>query len=159
MRDGHFEGKVIRYHPNGEKCAMGDYVGGKQAGDWCYYDENGFPTFKETIKKGESTNRKYYFGTFEENYPDEIPKSKISYKNGKKHGPFIEYYHKGTYKLVPQKNDDGSEDLTRVLTGTQIKMQGSYFEDHLDGEILYYSEDGKLNKKEFYDKGNLLKQK
>lgn len=160
LKDGKYEGKVTRYHDSGEKSAYGSYLNGAQVGDWFYYDEKGIPTFKETIKKGERVNFKYYNGTFDEEYPNGIPKLHITYKNSKKHGPFKEYYQQGKYILVPKKSDDGtSDDVERVLQGTQIKTEGNYFEDQLDGLIIYYTPEGKIEKKETYAKGVLINKK
>ncbi|MFN7692106.1 MAG: hypothetical protein ACK5QU_13575, partial [Bacteroidota bacterium] len=71
---------------------------------------------------------------------------------------FKEYYNKGQYKLVP-KAGDNNDDLERVLTGTQVKMEGNYIEDQLDGLIIYYSPEGKIEKKENYSNGVLLNKK
>jgi antitoxin component YwqK of YwqJK toxin-antitoxin module len=160
LKDGRYEGKVTRYHENGEKSALGSYLNGAQVGDWVYFDERGIPTFKETIKKGERVNFKYYNGTFDEEYPNGIPKLHITYKNSKKNGPFIEYYQQGEFKLVPKKNEDGSQDeVERVLSGTQKKIEGHYVDDQYDGIIIYYKPDGKIEKKETYAKGVLLNKK
>lgn len=160
LKDGRYEGKVTRYHDTGEKSAYGSYVNGAQVGDWFYYDDRGFPSFKETIKKGERINFKYYNGTFDEEYPNGIPKLHITYKNSKKNGPFIEYYQKGEYKLVPKKNDDGAEgEVERVLIGTQVKVEGHYVDDQYDGLIIFYTPEGKIEKKENYAKGVLLNKK
>jgi antitoxin component YwqK of YwqJK toxin-antitoxin module len=156
--DGHYEGQVVRYHSSGEKAAVGNYVHGAQAGSWFYYDENGIPTFSEIISRGEPTNLKYYNGTFDEKYANNIPKSQFTYKNGLKNGPFIEYYDKGKFKQVLKKGTDGFPDETEeVLEGTQIKVQGTYLKDMYDGLILFYSQDGKLEKKEKYLNGKLVK--
>jgi antitoxin component YwqK of YwqJK toxin-antitoxin module len=156
LKDGRYEGKVTRYHDTGAKSAYGSYVNGAQVGDWFYYDDKGFPTFKETIKKGERMNFKYYNGTFDEEYPNGIPKLHITYKNSKKNGPFKEYYQKGEYKLVPKKSKDGlQEEYERVLIGTQVKVEGNYFDDKYDGLIIFYTQDGKVEKKEKYVNGVL----
>jgi antitoxin component YwqK of YwqJK toxin-antitoxin module len=160
LKQGKYEGKVTRYHDTGEKSAYGSYLNGAQVGDWFYYDERGFPTFKETVKKGERINFKYYNGTFDEEYPNGIPKLHISYKNSKKNGPFKEYYQKGEFKLVPKKSEDGSqEEVERILIGTQLKVEGNYVDDQYDGLIIFYTQDGKIEKKETYTKGVLLNKK
>lgn len=160
LKDGKYEGKVTRYHDTGEKSAYGSYVNGAQVGDWFYYDEKGFPTFKETIKKGERMNFKYYNGTFDEEFPNGIPKLHITYKNSKKNGPFKEYYPQGEYKLIPKKSDDGSqEEVERILVGTQVKVEGNYVDDQYDGLIIFYTTEGKIEKKETYAKGVLLNKK
>ena len=139
-------------------AGMGNYMAGAQVGDWFYYDENGFPTFSETIKKGQPLNLKYYNGTFEEKYADDIPKSEITYKNGKRNGPFKEYYDKGKFVIKTKPSQDGfPEDTERVLEGIQLKIIGTYVDDVYDGLIIYYREDGKIEKKENYQKGKLLK--
>jgi antitoxin component YwqK of YwqJK toxin-antitoxin module len=160
LKEGRYEGKVTRYHDTGEKSAIGSYANGAQVGDWFYYDDKGFPSFKETIKKGERMNFKYYNGTFDEEYPNGIPKLHVSYKNSKKNGAFVEYYQKGEYKLVPKKNSDGGEEeLERVLVGTQKKVEGHYVDDQYDGLIIFYTPEGKIQKKETYAKGVLLNKK
>lgn len=155
---GNYDGKITRYHDTGEKSASGNYQNGLRVGKWYYYDENGIPTFMETIKKGEITNFQYYNGTFDEQFENGIPKLHISYKNGKKNGPFIEYYNKGKFKLVPKQNTDGSpNEFERVLTDTQKRVEGNYFEDKYDGIIIFYTPEGKIEKKEKYNKGVLVK--
>ncbi len=152
--DAKYEGKVMRYHSTGEKAAMGNYLHGVQVGDWFYYDENGFPTFSETIVKGEPTNLKYYNGTFKEDYPNNIPKSEFTYKNGKKNGPFREFYNKGEYKLKAKPGENGfPEESERILEGAQVKVMGTYVDDVYDGLIIFYREDGKIDKKLNYKMG------
>jgi antitoxin component YwqK of YwqJK toxin-antitoxin module len=160
LKDGRYEGKVTRYHETGAKSAYGSYINGAQVGDWFYYDDRGNSSFKETIKKGERMDFKYYNGTFDEEYPNGIPKLHVTYKNSKKNGPFIEYYQKGEYKLVPKKDANGSqEEIERVLVGTQKKVEGQYIDDKYDGLIIFYTPEGKIEKKETYAKGVLLNKK
>jgi antitoxin component YwqK of YwqJK toxin-antitoxin module len=61
---------------------------------------------------------------------------------------------------VPKKNDDGAEgEVERVLTGTQVKAEGHYVDDQYDGLIIFYTPEGKIEKKENYAKGVLLNKK
>ncbi len=157
MKEGYYDGRVTRYHDTGEKSAYGSYINKVQAGDWFYYDENGIPTFKETIKKGEPGNFKYYNGVFDEQYPSGMPKFSMSFKNGKKNGPFKIYYDKGEYKFYTKKTENTTEpEIVRELVGTQVNIQGNYVDDVYDGEIIFYTLDGKIDKVERYDKGVLI---
>ena len=63
-----------------------------------------------------------------------IKKCEMFYKNGKFHGVQKEFYKNGTVKLLAQ-----------------------FTEGKRDGEILIYSEDKKLLKKEFYKNDELQK--
>lgn len=148
------EGKVTNYHSNGKKSGTGKFSKGLKTGWWTYFDENEIPTFYERINGGEIDSLRYWNGTFEETYPNEIPKSKYTYKNGKKHGGFVEFYNQGKWYIEQKTNDNGyPEESVRKLKDTQKSMEGNYWEGELNGTIIYYQKNGKVEKKETYNKG------
>ena len=148
------EGKVTQFHSNGKKSGTGKYKNGLKDGWWTYFDEPEIPTFYERLKGHEIDSVKYSNATFEETYPNEIPKSKYTYKNGKKHGGFVEYYQQGQWYFEPKTNDNGfPEENVRKLKGGQISREGNYWEGELNGTIIYYQKNGKVEKKETYKKG------
>jgi antitoxin component YwqK of YwqJK toxin-antitoxin module len=157
--EGHYEknlleGKVTNYHSNGKKSGTGKFSNGLKSGWWTYFDENEIPTFYERITGGEIDSLRYWNGTFEETYPNEIPKSKYTYKNGKKHGGFVEYYNQGKWYFEQKTNDNGfPEESVRKLKDSQKSKEGNYWEGELNGTIIYYQKNGKIEKKETYNKG------
>ena len=80
-----------------------------------------------------------------------------TYKNGKKHGPFVEYYHQGDWITEEALDEFGNKREVQKLHNTQIKRSGSFYEDQLHGEIKMYNEKGKLTKTLKYNKGELVK--
>jgi antitoxin component YwqK of YwqJK toxin-antitoxin module len=148
------EGKVTNYHSNGKKSGSGKFKGGIKNGWWTYFDEQEIPTFYERINAGEIDSLRYWSGTFEETYPNEIPKSKYTYKNGKKHGGFVEYYNQGNWYFEAITNENGfPEENVRKLKGGQVSREGNYWEGELNGTIIFYQKNGKIEKKETYKKG------
>lgn len=148
------EGKVTQYHSNGKKSGSGKYKSGVKEGWWTYFDEQEVPTFYERVNGMKIDSVRYWNGTFEETYPNEIPKSKYTYKNGKKHGGFVEYYPQGEWYYESKTNDNGfPEEKVRKLRGAQKRVEGNYWENELNGTIIYYTPNGKVDKKETYKKG------
>jgi len=46
-----------------------------------------------------------------------------------------------------------------LLKRKQIKVEGNYVDDQYDGLIIFYTPEGKIEKKETYSKGVLLNKK
>jgi antitoxin component YwqK of YwqJK toxin-antitoxin module len=158
--DGFWEGKLLRHHETGYKAAEGQYKKGVMEGDWMYYTNQGQPTFLEIYRNGVVKKSVYYNGEFEEKYPDDIPKWVYNYKNGKKHGAFREYYHQGSKKIQVKKGQDGYPDeLKETYVGLQVRMEGNYSNDLLEGPVKHYKPDGKLEKTEIYKQGKLIETK
>jgi antitoxin component YwqK of YwqJK toxin-antitoxin module len=57
-----------------------------------------------------------------------------AYKGGEKQGQFKTFYNSG-----------------------QVMISGQYISGHQDGTWIYYTEKGEISKREFYNKGTLLK--
>lgn len=152
--DGLYNGNFIQWHPNGNKSAEGSYTAGIKSGTWKYYHEDGRTRFLESYKKGQVSNQVYVNGDQELEYPNGIPQAKYIWKNGKKNGPFAEYYNKGRYTLVNKGTDEeGAQEMYQKLVDTQVKCSGNYLDGKLDGKILFFSEDGKLLRTEFWKDG------
>jgi antitoxin component YwqK of YwqJK toxin-antitoxin module len=121
------DGRVVYYHPNGQKSSFGDFVSGVKSGTWYYYDENGIPTFSEVFKSGAATSRKNYNGMFEETYSNGTPRCKFHLKNGKKDGPYIEYYETAGFVYERVESKDGyPEEVVQKIKGIQIRVSGNY---------------------------------
>ena len=157
-QDISYDGEYTQYFENGKPKISGKYEDGLREGTWFTYLESGALEAQYLYKLGKITKDKKENGTFKEYYPDDIPKSEINYKNGKKSGSFKEFYMLGEWKTKYSTDaEDGTKQEFLALEGIQIKTEGNYLNDLLEGEIIYYLENGSIEKKEKYSKGNLIK--
>lgn len=147
------------FYPNKSKKVEGNYKDAQPTGSWLFYNEDGSLKLQEIYKNGKITKTTRFNGKFSSNYTDNIPQEEFTYKNGKKNGPFVEYYDIGKFvkKFKPMKDDEAQE-AYEVLEGQIIKRKGEFKDDKLFGKITYYDEKGKVQKVEEYDaNGNLVK--
>lgn len=145
--NGEPEGTETFYFPNGNKEIEGRYVNGNRDGGWMYYNENGSVQMQILYAQGKLVRQKYENGTFKEYWEDEQVKSEETYKNGKREGPFTEWYNNGVWtevqvKLGPQGGE--KNEVERVLKGQTKKREGTYKNDILEGPVKEYDEKGKL---------------
>ena len=141
------EGTETFYFPNGKKEIEGRYVNGNRDGGWMYYNDNGSVQMQVLYAQGKLVRQKYENGTFKEYWADEQVKSEEIYKNGKREGPFTEWYNNGVWVQVPMKlGPQGGEknEVERVLKGQTKKREGTYKNDILEGPVKEYDEKGKL---------------
>lgn len=156
--NGLHEGIAKFYYPSGQMSIEGFYKNDFKDGVWNYYSENGSLEWKVTYKRSNMIGKIRYNGIEEEFYPNKMPQSKITFKNGMKNGFFTEYYDAGQVKqeTIPAK-DGYPEEIKETITGQKIKRKGNYLNDKLDGKVIYYQLDGKIEKEETYKNGVLLK--
>jgi antitoxin component YwqK of YwqJK toxin-antitoxin module len=154
------DGAFTQWYPSGLKDCEGNYLGGKQNGQWMYYNESGSPKLTVLFKEGTETKRRYENGTFTEYYDSGIPKSEYTYTNGIKDGPFTEWHDKGEYVRKPAEDPALAKEgyMKQTLEGQIVKMQGDYIDGKLEGEVLYFKENGTIDKREVYE-GGVLKSK
>jgi antitoxin component YwqK of YwqJK toxin-antitoxin module len=76
-----------------------------------------------------------------------------------KNGPFTEWYDVGKYVQVPSTDEDREIGIVyrEKLDGTQVKMKGDYVDDKLEGEVVYYRENGAIEKVEEWVDGKCIK--
>ncbi|MGB1031513.1 MAG: toxin-antitoxin system YwqK family antitoxin, partial [Flavobacteriales bacterium] len=155
---GHFEGKVIYYHPNGVKLIEGEYVRGMKDGTWIKYTSGGDIEVVSSFKMGDLKAERCENGEFMKYFANGIPESEYVYVDGKKDGPFTEWYEQGEFVQVPmdKPKPGGGIQFKQKLEGAQIKRKGDYMNGKLEGEITYYNEDGKIIKIETYENGELI---
>ena len=153
------EGAYKAWFPSGVTDCEGKYVKGVQDGNWRYFHEDGKIKMNVLYSMGKELKRKYENGTFKEYYDSSIPKSEYSYENGLKDGPFTEWYDKGEYAAVPGSPEDREAGIVyrEKLINTQVKMQGDYVGDKLEGEVIYYRENGSIDRVEEWSDGVLMK--
>lgn len=156
LNKGDIEGRMIFYHANGMVDLMGDYRNGNRDGEWVTYHPDGKIKMKEIYKDGTLKETKLINGVFEEFYQDDVLKSKITYKDAKKDGDFIEYFDGAIKKMEQRKGEDGYPDETvEVITNHYPKIKGKYKNDKYDGEITLFKAGGKVDKIEVYENGVL----
>jgi antitoxin component YwqK of YwqJK toxin-antitoxin module len=131
--DGKFvsHGSVVRYHPNRQKSAEGNYYEGKETGTWIFWNDGG-------VKVGE--------GRFE---------------NGKLNGKWIEYYpadalkHRSPRKKIEIEWRNGSEDgpISAWHPNGKRACDGEFRTGNKHGIWMFFDEDGKPIRKELYSNG------
>jgi antitoxin component YwqK of YwqJK toxin-antitoxin module len=155
---GEKDGDYKAWFDNGALESEGKFVKGAMDGVWYFYNNDGTVKVAMVYKLGVETKRKYQNGTIKESYDSGVPKSEYTYEDGKKDGPFAEWYDKGEYVLVepddPEMKKIGYQKLE--MQGTQLRVQGDYHDDKLMGDVIYYFEDGRIEKIEEWNDGVLI---
>ncbi|MDZ4823538.1 MAG: toxin-antitoxin system YwqK family antitoxin [Flavobacteriales bacterium] len=153
-----YDGSIKHYFPSGALQFTGQYLSGLKDGTWTMFNTSPKVEMIVSYKLGDEVKRIYMNGTFVEHYEGGIPKSEYNYENGKKDGPFEEWYDKGEFQLVPGSLDtrDGAPTMTEKLVGAQLAVKGDYLNDQLEGEVIYYNEDGTINRIEEWTGGKLF---
>ena len=147
--NGEPEGKMVFYFPDGKKEIEGTMVNGDRDGTWYYFNKDGTVQLQVLYARGTLVKERKENGVFKEYYDDEQLLSEVTYKKGKREGPFAEYYANGRWELKPMTADPvmgTPADMERVLIGQTKKKEGTYVNDLLEGEVKEYDEKGKLLK-------------
>lgn len=154
--NGEPEGRMTFWYPDGKKEIEGNAVNGDRDGTWYYFNPDGTLQLQALYAKGELVKERFENGKFTEYYDDEQVKSEVTYKKGKRDGPFTEWYDNGRWvmkSLKPDPEQGTPGDVERVLEGQKKKREGTYVNDLLDGEVKEYDEQGKLLKTTRYAGG------
>jgi antitoxin component YwqK of YwqJK toxin-antitoxin module len=152
-----FDGEHRTYFPGGQPETKGQYTRGLKDGLWIHFLQSGRVEMTIKYQLGKEIARRYDNGTFMEYYDNGIPKSDYTYEDGKKNGPFSEWYDMGEFVTVPTSPEESQTGITfrQKLTGTQLKITGDYLDDHFEGEITWYNTDGSVSKVENWVNGKL----
>lgn len=156
--NGEPEGIETFYFPKGNKEIEGTYVNGSRDGRFAYYNEDGSLKNQVLYAQGKLIKQTNENGIFKEYWDDQQVKSETTYKNGKRDGPFTEWYDNGTWTNIPVKlGPEGEEvaDVERKVTGQTKKREGNYKNDELDGPVKNYDEKGNLTSTQVYVNGTL----
>ncbi len=158
IKDGiQYEGEYTTYYPDGTKLLHGKYLDGKKHSSWYHFNEDGSIRLIEVYRAGKVQDEYPKNGVFDEYWPDDIKKSEYTYEDGKKHGPFKEYYNKGEWRTEEVPDEFGGKRKVQRLYGTQVMREGNYKEGQLHGTITTYKENGKVEKVEEYNMGEKVK--
>ncbi|MEO8589781.1 MAG: hypothetical protein ABI432_10460 [Flavobacteriales bacterium] len=150
---GESQGKMVFYFPSGKKEIEGQMVNGDRDGTWYYFNEDGTIQLQVLYARGVTVKEHKENGTFTEYYDDDQVKSEVTYKKGKREGPFAEYHDDGTWTMreLPADPIKGTPaDMERVLLGQTKRIEGTYKNDLLEGDVKEYDEKGKLVKTKRY---------
>ena len=156
--DDNAHGKMIHYFPSGKKELEGNMLNGRRDGTWIHFNNDGNIHLFLVYKQGELVKEKRENGTFMEYFPDEKPKSLVTYKKGKKEGSFTEWHNNGDWvmeRIPPDATGTESNEMERVLKGQTKKLEGTYKNDLLEGEVKEYDEKGRLLKVTTYAAGEV----
>jgi len=153
---GLLHGKYIQNFPSGNKEVQGQYVDGMMDGIWIIFLQDGNIELTAKYVNGSKSWEKWENGTFREEYDSGLTKAEYLYEDGKKNGPFSEWYDKGEWVREPYDDPKGlGYQFKELLVGTQVMREGDYLDGKLDGPIKYYNEDGLITKTEHYVNGKI----
>lgn len=154
--NGDLDGKMKFFFSDGKPDMIGTYVNAMREGPWEYYNPDGKLKMRELYTKGKVARKEYHNGVFNENYDNDILKSSITYKDGKKNGAFKEYYNAGEWKRrIKPAEGEFPEEVEEYFEGQQLQREGAYLDDQLQGKITTYKPNGKIDKVEVYEFGKL----
>jgi antitoxin component YwqK of YwqJK toxin-antitoxin module len=149
-----YDGTYTTYYPNGRKLLEGKYVDGKKESSWYHFAENGAVEIIYVYRNGRVAEEYPKNGTFEQFWPNDIKRSEYTYVEGKKHGPFKEWYNQGEWKNEERLDPEtGITYPVQKLYNTQIHREGTYRQGELHGTVITYNEDGSVQKKVEYVMG------
>ncbi len=138
---------ATHYHTNSVKAAYGYYVNQQKEGVWRFYDRKGVISSKEAYKHGEKHGQYIVY-----NLNGSISRE-TEFVNGVETG-FRKTYNREGKVLSEGAILDGQMDgVQKTYRHGVINVQGAYKHAVKDGEWLYYDEDGKVYKKEYYELG------
>lgn len=156
-KDGVIDGAIKHYYPSGTPMIQGQYVNGLMDGLWIKFLSSGKIQLTTKYKDGAKIAERRENGDFEDYWESGVPKAFYEYENGMKNGPFEEWYDMGSWERKPKPDSDGSQGMEFIdtLVGTQLSRKGDFMDDKLEGEIIYYDQDGRIIKVEHYVDGEL----
>jgi uncharacterized protein len=156
LRDD-FEGAFMMWHDNGMKEVEGFYLKGQQDGTWTYYKSSGAIEMRVLYKMGVEKKRQFMEGSQMEYYTSGLPKCEYTWEEGRKNGPFKEWYDQGQFVKVPTDKADQELGIMfrEKLEGQVLAREGDYLNDKLEGEVICYDPSGKVDKIEVYSEGVL----
>ena len=162
------EGKVTYYFPGNIVSASGVYKKGVKEGTWKHFTNKGLPESQSIYKAGKVIKHQVDNGIIEEFYypvvnPKDtlfyalktkpIPKATYTIKAAKRDGPFFEYHNAGKWVLAPKMDENGNEEMVETLQGQKIKCKGNYKNGVYDGKIVWFKQDGQIEKEEVWENG------
>lgn len=150
-----YKNEYKSYYPDGSILEKGKFLDGKKESSWYLHNDDGSIQVITVYRNGKVEEEYRKNGVFEDYWPNDIKRSEYTYKKGLKDGPFKEYYNKGEWRTEEAIDEFGEKRAVQRLYGTQILKEGKYLEGELHGEIITYRENGKVDKRENFNRGVL----
>lgn len=153
LRDEGRIAKTVTLFPNGKKMASGRYLNEKKDSTWQFFrEEDGLLVSEENYREGKRNGIAYTY------YPGGKVSEMVTWVEGVRTGPWEQYYSDGKTRLkgAYTKDEKNGPFYTFYPSGSAM-MAGAYASGRMDGLWIYYDEKGKIQKRESYSKGALLK--
>jgi antitoxin component YwqK of YwqJK toxin-antitoxin module len=145
--------RTTTYFKNGRKMAEGIYINEKKDSLWRFYSE-----YEDVVISEEFYKEGKKEGISKTYYPDGVIAERSTWKQGVRNGTWEQYYTDGKLKLkCAYLNDlkDGPM-ITYHISG-RIWLTGQYTKGDADGTWTYVTDKGEIEKKEYFDKGRLVR--
>lgn len=155
---GKFHGEIKLFEPNGQLRTKGNYIEGQKDGIWMDFNDDGTIKITSKYKLDEELYTRFENGEFTDYFPNGIPMATYTYENAKKNGPFTEWFDMGRWIQEPidEPLPGGGIQFKERLVDTQMKCQGDYLDDRLEGTVTWYNEQGRVMRIEEYVNGELI---
>ena len=147
------QSKTTTFFVSGKKMAEGIYRDEKRDSIWQFYsDYDGAVLSEESYKNGRKDGPAKTF------YAGKGVAEVISWKDGIREGPWIQYYLDGKVKMKTANHNDLKSGLMEAYSEKGILLfTGKYLNGNPEGTWLSFDEKGTPVKKEIYEKGLLIK--
>lgn len=172
-RHGKLDGRSVWYYEHGKKRMEIDYVSGKKNGVMYRYFRNGNLEFLQYFKNDAME------GISEEYNEKGILICKLHYKNGVKNGKYFEYYDDGALRIEGEYSrdmydgiwkyydeegfsigeaafSDGSGTLKIYDANENLIRTVPYTRNAINGDVIDYDKNGKIEKVSAYDMGRFV---
>lgn len=145
------------YEATGKPFVQGSYAEGEKDGLWIKFNSSSEIELTIKYSKGQELATRRENGEFTDYFAGGIPSATYNYSGGKKNGPFEEWFDQGEWIREPleEQMPGGGIQFKERLVGTQLKCEGDYLNDQLDGPVTWYNEKGRIVKIEHYLEGKL----
>ena len=154
--DGIQSGEETEFDENGNIIAKRNYSQGKQDGESISYFENGNIEFIVNYSNGKPHGKATEFFNSNSNKIKVIKK----FKNGELNGPLTEYFENENIKRKRIYKDGELEGLQIDYYATSQIREKSFLVNGLQhGQTIIYTEFGMTAKDQFYQNGELIKEK
>ncbi len=155
---GSMHGMAKHYFDDGKLKMQGEYYYGSFDKVWKIINAQGKQEAFVHYDKGKLIKKIYINADVEEYYESGIPKLICTYVDGKKEGPYKEYYDVGKFELLPGSEEDKKIGIYQreKLMGTVAKIEGEYLNDHFEGKIIFRKPNGDIEKIEHWENGKLI---
>ena len=153
LSDNGKRSRTTTFFNNGKKMAEGLYVNEKRDSIWKFYSEfDNVVVSEEFYKDGKKEGISRTF------YADGTVAERSNWKNGTRSGLWEQYYTDGKLKLECAYNNDLKDGpLKTYHMSGKIWLTGQYINGDADGTWIYVTDKGETEKKEYYNKGRLIK--